>query len=65
MSLQVLLDAKGISKYRLSKISGVPKTVIQDICSGKSLLGNCTTKTVYQIAIALDCTVEELLKKNN
>ena len=64
MSLQALLDAKGISKYRLSKTSGVPKTVIQDVCSGKSLLGNCTAKTVYKIAVALDCSVEDLLKQD-
>jgi len=62
MSLQALLDSRGISKYRLSKMSGVSKTVIIDICSGKSLLENCTAKTVYQIALALDCTVEGLLK---
>ena len=65
MSLQALLDARGISKYRLSKISGVSKTVIMDICSGKSALENCTAKTVYQIAIALDCTVEGLLKQTS
>lgn len=62
MSLQTLLDARGISMYRLSKISGVSKTVIIDICSGKSALENCTAKTVYRIALALGCTVEELLK---
>ena len=65
MSLQTLLDARGISKYRLSKMSGVSKTVIIDICSGKSLLENCTAKTVYQIALALDCTVESLLTQNS
>lgn len=65
MSLQALLDARGISKYRLAKMSGVSKTVIMDICSGKSLLENCTAKTVYQIASALDCTVEELLIAND
>ena len=64
VSLQALLDARGISKYRLSKMSGVSKTVIQDICSGKSLLENCTAKTVYQIAVALDCSVELLLKQD-
>jgi len=62
LSLQALLDSRGISKYRLSKMSGVSKTVIMDICSGKSSLENCTAKTVYQIALALDCTVEGLLK---
>lgn len=61
MSLQALLDARGISKYRLSKMSGVSKTVILDICSGKSLLENCTAKTVSRIASALDCSIESLL----
>ena len=61
MSLQALLDARGISKYRLSKMSGVSKTVILDICSGKSLLENCTVKTVFRIASALDCSIESLL----
>ena len=61
MSLQTLLDTRGISKYRLAKMSGVSKTVIINICSGKSSLENCTARTVYQIASALDCTVESLL----
>lgn len=61
MSLQTLLDSRGISMYRLSKLSGVSKTVIIDICSGKSSIENCTARTVYQIALALDCTVESLL----
>lgn len=62
MSLQTLIDARGISMYRLAKISGVSKTVIIDICSGKSVLENCTVKTVYSIAKALGYSVEELLK---
>jgi len=64
MSLQDLLDARGISKYRLSQISGVSKTTIIDICSGKSSLENCTAKTVYRIALALDCSMETLLSQS-
>lgn len=62
MGLQKLLDERKISKYRLSQLSGVPKTTIIDICSGKSSLENCTAKTVYLVAVALDCTVESLLQ---
>lgn len=62
MSLQTLIDARGISMYRLAKISGVSKTVIIDICSGKSSIENCTVKTVYSIATVLGCSVEDLLK---
>ncbi len=62
MSLQALLNEHNISMYRLAQISGVSKTVIIDICSGKSSLENCTVKTVYNIAQALGCSVEDLLK---
>lgn len=61
MSLQKILDSRGISMYRLAQLSGVPKTTIIDICSGKSSIENCTAKTVYRIAQALDCSVESLL----
>ena len=39
----------------------MPKTTIIDICSGKSSLDRCTAKTVYQIAQALGCTMEDLM----
>lgn len=61
MYLQTMLDQKNITKYHLSKISGVPKTTVIDICSGKSSLDRCSAKTVYQIAQALGCTMEELM----
>ena len=35
MDLQTLLEQRNISKYQLSKISGVPKTTIMDICAGE------------------------------
>lgn len=65
MKLQKLLDARNISKYRLSQMSGVPKTTINDICSGKSSIENCNVKTVYLIAVALGCSMEELLDKQD
>jgi len=52
MHLQTILNQKNITRYHLSKISGVPKTTILDICSGKSSLDRCSAKTVYQIARA-------------
>ena len=62
MDLQELLDSKNISKYQLSKISGVPKPTIMDICSGKSSLEKCSAKTIYQIAKALNCSMEDIMK---
>lgn len=63
MALKKLLEERDMSMYRLSQVSGVPKTTIIDICSGKSSLENCSAKTVYQIALALDSTVEFLLSQ--
>ena len=61
MALQKLLDERAMSKYHLSKISGVPKTTIIDICSGKSEISRCSANTIWQIARALNCTMEEIM----
>lgn len=61
MDFQSYLDQKNISKYHLSKISGVPKTTIIDICSGKSNIERCSAKTVQQLAKALECSMEEIM----
>lgn len=61
MDLQTYLDTKNITKYRLAKISGVPKTTVIDICSGKSSLQKCSARTVWQLAKALGCTMEDMM----
>lgn len=61
MDLQMLLNQRNISKYQLSKISGVPKTTIMDICAGKSDIEKCSAKTIWQLAKALDCTMEDIM----
>lgn len=61
MEMQRLLDEKNLTKYKLSQISGVPKTTIMDICSGKSKLEQCSARTVYLLAKALDCSMESLI----
>ena len=62
MDLQELLDQRKISKYQLSKESGVPKTTIMDICAGRSDIERCSAKTVQQLAKALGCTMEEIME---
>lgn len=61
VNLQTILAQKNMTMYRLSKISGVPKTTILDICSGKSSIEGCNAKTVYLIAKALECPMETLM----
>ena len=62
MSLQTILNDKNISMYRLSQISGVPKTTVIDICSGKSSIENCNAKTVLQLSRALNCSMEDIMQ---
>lgn len=57
----MFLDQKGLTKYALSKKSGVPKTTIIDICSGKSDIEKCSAKTIRQLSKALDCSMDELM----
>lgn len=61
MGLQEYLDHNRITKYYLSKLSGVPKTTISDICAGRSDIERCSAKTVQQLAKALNCTMEEVM----
>ena len=65
MNMQTLLKQKNMSMYRLSKISGVPKTTVIDICSGKSSIEACNAKTIYQLSKALGCSMETLMTIDN
>lgn len=60
MTLEKLLAKKGLTKSALSRLSGVPKTTISDLCSGKSIIEKCSTITLYKLSKALDCSMEEL-----
>ena len=62
MNLKTMLDMRNMTMYRLSQLSGVPKTTVNDICSGKSSIEGCTAKTVFQLSKALNCSMEDLMK---
>jgi len=61
MNLNDLLQQKNMTKYKLSKISGVPFTTVSEITTGKTKIKNCTGETLYRLAKALAVTVEDLL----
>lgn len=65
MNIQSMLQVRNMSMYRLSQISGVPKTTVIDICSGKSDIEGCTARTVMQLSRALCCSMEELMQIDN
>jgi DNA-binding Xre family transcriptional regulator len=61
MTINDLLQEKHLTKYKLSKMSGVPFTTISEITTGKTKIKNCTGENLYKLAKALDVTVEDLL----
>ncbi len=65
MNFQTILTEKKMTMYRLSKVSGVAKTTVIDICSGKSSIGACNADTVLRLSRALGCTMEELMQIDN
>ena len=56
------LERKQMTKYKLSKLSGVPQTTINDICTGKVDLEKCSAGTLYRIAKVLGVSIEEILE---
>lgn len=64
MIINELLQRKNMSRYRLSKESGVAMTTITDICSGKAVLDKCAAGTLHKIAGVLGVTVDALLENN-
>lgn len=64
MIVNELLKKENMSRYRLSKESGVAMTTITDICSGKAELDKCAAGTIYKIAKVLGVSVDFLLENN-
>ena len=63
--IQDLLEKEKMSRYRLSKESGVAMTTITDICNGKADLDKCTAGTLHKIAKVLNVTVDAILENNS
>jgi len=64
MYLNDLIKQKNITKYRLSKISGISFTTISEMTNGKTIIKNCKGETLYKLAKALDVTIEDLLAES-
>ncbi len=61
MTIQQILQDMKISRYRLSKISGIPWATLADIYSGKTHLDRCGARTLSKLSKALGLSIEELL----
>ena len=62
MYIDELLAKNGITKYKLSKNSGIPHTTINDIFTGKTKIGNCSAETIYRLSKVLHLSMEELIE---
>ena len=62
MNINEIMQEKQLSKYRVSKNSGIPYMTLNDICSGKTRLDKCSADTVYKLSKELGVTMEELLE---
>ena len=61
MLINEQLEKLNMTKYRLSKESGVPQATINDICSGKTDLDKCAAGTLYRLAKVLAVSIEDIL----
>ena len=61
MNINELLEQKNMTKYKLAKLSGISFTTVSEIATGKIKTENCTGKTLYKLAKALDVSMEDLL----
>lgn len=61
LTLIKLIQEKGLSRYRLSKVSGVPWATLSDICSGKTKFERCSAATLSKLSKALEISMEELM----
>lgn len=61
MTISELLKKQNMTKYRLSKLSDVPYSTLNDPCSGKTSLERCSAETVYRLAKELHVSMEVLL----
>jgi transcriptional regulator with XRE-family HTH domain len=60
-AINALAKEKNITKYRISKNSGVAQTSLCEIVSGKN--SNPTIETIEKIASGIGVPVSELMKK--
>ena len=62
MTINQIISDRGITKYRLAKLSGVPHATLNDICNGKTKIEKCSAETIYKLAQVLSVSMEYLIE---
>lgn len=65
MNLQELIENNNYTIYRFSKESGIPKTTLLDLCSGKTSIHKSQAITIKKIANTLGVSMEYLMSLEN
>ena len=61
MYLNILLKNKNLSLYKLSKLSGIPLTTLNDLVNEKVDISKCNSKTIFALCKFLDIDINNLL----
>lgn len=64
MTINQIISDRGITKYRLAKLSGVPHATLNDICNGKTKIEKCSAETIYKLAQVLMVSMEYLIENS-
>ncbi|MDF2612867.1 MAG: Cro/C1-type DNA-binding domain [Clostridia bacterium] len=62
LKLEEVMRQKGISQRKLAKLSGVSRTYISELISGK--FDNPTIFIISRLMVGLECSFEELVQIN-
>lgn len=62
MIFSELAKLHGHTSYSIAKATGLPKTTVVDIYSGKRALMNCSGRTLLALSRLFKITIEDLLK---
>ena len=62
MFLNNLMYSRNLTRAELSANSNIPESTLRDILNGKAQLDRCEAVTLYNLAYALDVSVEDILE---
>ena len=62
MYLNELMNSRNLTRAELSARSNIPESTLRAILNGKAQLDRCEAATLYNIAYALDVSVEDILE---
>ena len=62
-NLQTIRKSKHLTQNQLVDLSGVNRSLITKYESGEKNINRAAAETLYKLALALDCSIEDLLEK--